>query len=167
MKVIERSPARLVVGGWNVRAVVFGVVYAVLPVVFFVIIVIEQPSAIFMALFMAAIMGALLVRQNYLERIVFDRDAGEVRFEQRKLLGTQRRVARLNGESRIEIERVQFDTNNRPGRRLALVTDGERTPFSNVFYTKFYDEEQAMLTAWIAEAWGDKSHQPARRDAHA
>lgn len=166
MKVIARSPARLVVGGWNVRAVVFGVVYAVLPVVFFVV-VIEQPSAIFMALFAAAIMGALLVRQNYLERIVFDRDAGEVRFEQRKLLGTQRRVARLNGDSRIEIESVTFDTNNRPGHRLVLVTDGERTSFSNVFYTKSFDEEQAMLTASIAEAWGDKSHQPARHDAHA
>lgn len=167
MKVISKSPELLVIDGWHPKAFLFGAAYFALIVGSVVIVVFESAEFIFMALFISAISGGLLVRVNFRQRISFDRIAGEVRFVERKLLWTIKRVARLNPDSRIEIETLQRDHGTPITRRLVLVTDGEITPFSKLFHTQSFDDDQAMLADWLAEASANASMQATDRKSHA
>lgn len=167
MNTIEKSPTRLVIGGWKAGPIIMAVFCLVLPIGFFLTFVQEEPAAIWANLFIAVICGALALRMELWERIVFDTESGEVNFDQWRLLGRGLRKAPLKPVSRVEIETSSSASNGKPSRRLVLATGDDRTPFTKLFSSRSFKEEQAVLNDWLTEAYGDRWRDAATRLADA
>lgn len=167
MNTIEKSPTRLVIGGWKAGSVVMAAFCLLLPIGFFLTFVQEEPAAIWANLFIAVICGALALRMELWERIVFDTEGGDVSFDQWRLLGRVVRKAPLKPVSRVEVETTSSASNGKPSRRLVLATGDDRTPFTKLFSSRSFKEEQAFLNDWLTEAYGDRWRDAATRLADA
>ena len=159
---LERTDARLVIGGWRTRAILTALLFVAVLGFFFFQTLGGDPLAVWGGVFMAAILASLLLRMTFWERIEFDAEAGEVRFDQLRPLGHVRRTVALKPVSRVEVEAVS-NSRNKPRRRLVLVTGHQRTPFTELYTSRRYEAEQAYLNDWLTEVFAEQWRESAAK----
>lgn len=162
MNVIEKTPTRLVIGGWKTGAFFMAAALLGVPIGMYLLMVRNEPATIWMNLFAAVICAAILFRMVFREKITFDAEKGEAVFDQRLLLRRKKRQAALTPVSRVEID-SHTSSDNRPRRRLVLVTGHERTPFTKLYSGGKFDKEQALLNDWLQEVFANTWREDAAR----
>jgi hypothetical protein len=166
LQVIDKGPSHLVTGGWKAGNIALALAMVAVPIVIYFQTGWREPWMMWATLFAAALIVAVVPGLVLWERIAFDTEAGEVHFDQLTATGRNRRAAALKPVSRVELDitpRVS-GSGGRAGRRLALVTGHERTPFTKTYSgSRRLDDERDELNAWLESAFGDRWRDGAKR----
>ena len=81
------------------------------------------------------------------QTIVFDRLAGEVVNERRRIGRVDRQVVRLDTIRRVFVEKNDVD--GAPTQRLALMTDSARVPLETAFGSSPRDDLAKQINEWL------------------
>ncbi|MDF0600609.1 hypothetical protein P1J78_07700 [Psychromarinibacter sp. C21-152] len=151
MKIVEETDRRLVLGGWKIPALFVGAVLALVPLGLIAWMLADRAWAmIFVVLFCAAICIALLRKLDFRQRIELNRDTGQITLDQLRLLGWIRRSAPFAHDARVEVDQtVSGGDGGRVAQRMVLADSERRTPFSELWHTRSFDDEAALVNCWL------------------
>lgn len=150
VKILQKTPSRLVLGERDFR--ILGMA-AVLPVLG----LLAEPSiragdygpALIPAL-VAVGVAVFACRMELSTRVVLDRGAGLFELRSRRLLGSTRQRMPLAADTRVEQESTQVESGRPHVRRLVLVQGDRRLPFKRIFREGDQQPLAEELNAWLA-----------------